>query len=448
MLSGDRLALSRAITVIESTHPRHIRHAQQLLAALAVERQHREAQQKAAAAAGSPAADAPAATAEPLSKEAREEAALRAPRSLRIGISGPPGVGKSTFIEALGRFLLSQGHRLAVLSIDPSSHVSGGSILGDKTRMAELARHPQAYVRPSPSKCVLGGVAAATYDTLLLCEHAGFSLVIVETVGVGQSEVSVHAMVDLMVLLAQPGGGDELQGMKKGLVELIDLVVVNKADGDMLAAARHTKLDYVHALQLNTRRKKDTDWKPQVKLCSSINQIQGQSVHPSPHDQTAEEAAELASQASAAGASGSSSAAAGPAASASRQQSQLRDIWSTMCAFDEWARGPFGDLHLRRAQQADTLLRQALSDNVAARIQHSLGALDSFRSVQQQLHTQAQQQQHPHAAAAPSAAATLPAAEVIPRVAAQRIVDEWIRREAEQQQQRSTSTDDATQRRS
>jgi len=338
MLSGDRLALSRAITVIESTHPRHIRHAQQLLAALAVERQHREAQQKAAAAAGSPAADAPAATAEPLSKEAREEAALRAPRSLRIGISGPPGVGKSTFIEALGRFLLSQGHRLAVLSIDPSSHVSGGSILGDKTRMAELARHPQAYVRPSPSKCVLGGVAAATYDTLLLCEHAGFSLVIVETVGVGQSEVSVHAMVDLMVLLAQPGGGDELQGMKKGLVELIDLVVVNKADGDMLAAARHTKLDYVHALQLNTRRKKDTDWKPQVKLCSSINQIQGQSVHPSPHDQTAEEAAELASQASAAGASGSSSAAAGPAASASRQQSQLRDIWSP-CARSTSGRG-------------------------------------------------------------------------------------------------------------
>jgi len=187
---------------------------------------------------------------------------------------------------------------------------------------------------------------AATYDSILLCEHAGFSLVLVETVGVGQSEVSVHSMVDLLILLVQPGGGDELQGMKKGLVELIDLVVVNKADGELLSAARHTKLDYAHALQLNTRRKKDTDWKPTVKLCSSIHETGGKHHNASQHAVPREDAA------AAAGASSP--------ATASRQQQQLRDIWLSVCAFDEWARGPLGDFHVRRARQADALLKQAL----------------------------------------------------------------------------------------
>jgi putative protein kinase ArgK-like GTPase of G3E family len=304
-------------------------------------------------------------------------------------------------------------------------------------------------------------VAAATYDTLLLCEHAGFSLVLVETVGVGQSEVSVHAMVDLLVLLAQPGGGDELQGMKKGLVELIDLVVVNKADGALRDAARHTKLDFVHALQLNTRRKKDTDWKPLVKLCSSINQVQGmsQSVHPAPHDRTEAEAAEL----------GSALTSSSPVSSSatSRQAEQLRSIWHAMCSFDTWARGVHGDLHVRRAQQANLLLRQALTDNIAARVQHGLTHLDSFQLVQKQLQAQAQAQRRQlggggggdnsssatsaaTSTAADAAAAPAPAPataevveEVIPRVAAQRIVDEWIRREAEHLMRGATSSSSA-----
>ncbi len=478
ILSGDRLSLSRAITLIESIHPKHILQAQQLLAALAHERQKREVAQARPADASNDAAADPASPA----TVAAEELTLKQKRALRIGISGPPGqssacappaandarsnagrslgssllpcvshhkrtltergiadvllpgVGKSTFIEALGRFLLSHGHRLAVLSIDPSSHVTGGSILGDKTRMAELARHPDAYVRPSPSKCVLGGVAAATYDTVLLCEHAGFSLVLVETVGVGQSEVSVHSMVDLLILLVQPGGGDELQGMKKGIVELIDLVVVNKADGELLAAARHTKLDYAHALQLNTQRKKQTDWKPIVKMCSSVNETTGgQSVHAQPREVDASSS------------TGSSAVASSPSSqsSVSRQHSQLRDIWLSICSFDVWSRGPFGDFYLRRAKQTESLLKQALSDNVTARLLHALQHITAYQLVQRQLETQAKAQQQQNAAStlaqgssADSAPAVLPPpAEVIPRVAAQRIVDEWITREASNVQQ-------------
>jgi LAO/AO transport system kinase len=170
--------------------------------------------------------------------------------AVRLGVTGPPGVGKSSFIETLGLALIAQGKKLAVLAIDPSSPVSGGSILGDKTRMERLAREPAAYIRPSPSGGTLGGVAHRTREAMLVCEAAGFDVVIVETVGVGQSEVEVHSMVDLFAVLLQPGAGDELQGIKKGVLELADVLVVNKADGDQKAAAERTRIDHAHALSL------------------------------------------------------------------------------------------------------------------------------------------------------------------------------------------------------
>jgi LAO/AO transport system kinase len=168
----------------------------------------------------------------------------------RIGISGAPGVGKSVFIEAFGLHLTQQAHRVAVLAVDPSSVRSGGSILGDKTRMEELARDPNAYIRPSPSGGALGGVTRRTRDAMLVCEAAGFDVVIVETVGVGQSETEVDHMVDVFVLLVAPGGGDELQGIKRGVMELVDVLVVTKADGELKNAATQSAADYRHALHL------------------------------------------------------------------------------------------------------------------------------------------------------------------------------------------------------
>jgi LAO/AO transport system kinase len=164
--------------------------------------------------------------------------------TIRLGISGPPGVGKSTFIEAFGLHAVALGHRVAVLAVDPSSVVSGGSILGDKTRMEALAREPAAFIRPSPAGRTLGGVARRTHETMLLCEAAGFDVVMIETVGVGQSETMVADMTDVLILLLQPGGGDDLQGIKRGIVELAAIVVVNKADGALKLAAEQTALDY------------------------------------------------------------------------------------------------------------------------------------------------------------------------------------------------------------
>jgi LAO/AO transport system kinase len=208
--AGDRRALARAITLVESTRADHREEAVALLDDLM------------------PATGA----------------------ATRVGISGAPGAGKSTFIETLGLHLVDDGHRVAVLAVDPSSTRTGGSILGDKTRMEELSRRPNAFIRPSPSGGTLGGVARRTREALLVCEAAGFDVVLVETVGVGQSEVAVASMVDLFVLLLAPGAGDELQGVKRGIVELADLVVVNKADGALLELARHTAADYAHALHL------------------------------------------------------------------------------------------------------------------------------------------------------------------------------------------------------
>ncbi|WP_207462423.1 methylmalonyl Co-A mutase-associated GTPase MeaB [Azospirillum sp. SYSU D00513] len=224
---GDRRALARAITLIESTRPDHRARADALLQALL-----------------------------PYSGN-----------SVRVGISGVPGVGKSTFIEAFGLHVIGLGHKVAVLAIDPSSQRTGGSILGDKTRMVDLSREPAAFIRPSPAGSTLGGVARRTREAMLVCEAAGFDVIVVETVGVGQSETAVADMVDLFLLLLLPGGGDELQGIKKGIVELADLLVVNKADGDLAATARHTVADYRHALML---LRHEADWIVPVLSCSAI----------------------------------------------------------------------------------------------------------------------------------------------------------------------------------
>ena len=210
VLAGDRRSLARAITLVESTRADHRARAADLLDTLLPHT-------------GS---------------------------AIRVGISGPPGVGKSTFIEALGTFLTGQGHRLAVLAVDPSSNRTGGSILGDKTRMERLARHPAAFIRPSPAAGELGGVARRTREASLVCEAAGFDVVLVETVGVGQSELSVADLVDLFVLLASPSGGDDLQGIKRGIMELADLVVVTKADGELANAANHAAADLRRAVHL------------------------------------------------------------------------------------------------------------------------------------------------------------------------------------------------------
>jgi len=191
----------------------------------------------------------------------------RAGRAIRVGITGPPGVGKSSFIEALGLQLIEKGQRLAVLDVDPTSPVSGGSILGDKTRMVSLSQREEAFIRPSPSGGMLGGVAHRTREARILVEAAGFDVVLIETVGVGQSETFVASMVDTFLVLLQPGAGDELQGIKKGLLELADLLVVHKADGDWLEAAQRAQAEYAQALHL--LRPASDVWRPEVRLASS-----------------------------------------------------------------------------------------------------------------------------------------------------------------------------------
>jgi LAO/AO transport system kinase len=188
--------------------------------------------------------------------------------AVRIGISGAPGAGKSTFIEAFGLHVVTHGHRLAVLAVDPSSARTGGSILADKTRMTELSKEPDVFIRPSPGGTQLGGVARRTREALLLCEAAGYDVVMVETIGVGQSEVAVADMVDLFCLLVAPGGGDDLQGIKRGIMELADLLVVNKCDGDLAAAAQRAQGDYANALHL--LRPRWQNWSAQVLASSAL----------------------------------------------------------------------------------------------------------------------------------------------------------------------------------
>lgn len=189
--------------------------------------------------------------------------------SKRIGITGVPGVGKSTFIESLGNFLISKGSKVAVLAIDPSSRLSGGSILGDKTRMNSLSKSSYAFIRPSPTRKTLGGVSNCTRENILLCEAAGYDTIIVETVGVGQSETLVKGMVDFFLLLMLPGAGDELQGIKKGIMEMADGIAINKSDGDNIDSAKHAKLNYQSALHLFASA--HSGWTPKVMMCSSLN---------------------------------------------------------------------------------------------------------------------------------------------------------------------------------
>ncbi len=191
-------------------------------------------------------------------------------KTLRIGITGSPGVGKSTFIEYLGNYLIEKGKKIAVLAVDPSSKITKGSILGDKTRMTNLSKNENAFIRPTASGSQLGGVARSTQETISLCEMAGYEIIIVETVGVGQSEYLVHSMTDVFLLLIQPGAGDELQGIKKGIVEMADVIVVNKADGDKIHDARQAKASYAKAIHLLSKR--PDDWTVQVQSCSSLEQ--------------------------------------------------------------------------------------------------------------------------------------------------------------------------------
>jgi LAO/AO transport system kinase len=228
--AGDRAALPKAITLVESTRADHRAQAQQLLLELTGDADSAE--------------------------------------SMHVGITGVPGVGKSTTIEALGMHLIEQGHRVAVLAVDPSSTRTGGSILGDKTRMAKLAVHPDAYIRPSPTSGTLGGVARATRETIVLLEAAGFDVILVETVGVGQSEVTVANMVDTFVFLTLARTGDQLQGIKKGVLELADIVVVNKADGEHAAEAKKAARELTGAIRLIYPR--ETLWRPPVLTMSAV----------------------------------------------------------------------------------------------------------------------------------------------------------------------------------
>jgi LAO/AO transport system kinase len=234
---GDRSALARAITVVESTRADHRRQAQQLLMEL---------------------------------MQGTDSVGVAGP-AMHVGITGVPGVGKSTTIEALGMYLIEQGHRVAVLAVDPSSTRTGGSILGDKTRMARLAVHPDAYIRPSPTSGTLGGVTKATRETIVLLEAAGFDVILVETVGVGQSEVAVSNMVDTFVFLTLARTGDQLQGIKKGVLELADVIVVNKADGAHATEAKGAARELAAAIRLIYPR--ETLWRPPVLTMSAMEGV-------------------------------------------------------------------------------------------------------------------------------------------------------------------------------
>jgi GTPase len=228
LLAGDRRALAKAVTLVESSRTDHRIQAENLIA----------------------------------------EIMPHTGTAMRIGISGVPGVGKSTFIEAFGAHVTNLGHRLAVLAVDPSSKRGGGSILGDKTRMEDLSRNPNAFIRPSPAGQTLGGVARRSRESILLCEAAGFDIILVETVGVGQSETAVADMTDMFLLMLLPAGGDELQGLKKGIVELADMILVNKADGELIDQAKRTAADYHGALRLLS--KGGESWSVPVLPCSAL----------------------------------------------------------------------------------------------------------------------------------------------------------------------------------
>jgi len=277
--NGERRALARAITLVESGRADHRAKAAELL----------------------------------------DELAKTGRQALRIGLSGTPGVGKSTFIESFGMMLTGQGLKVAVLAVDPSSARSGGSILGDKTRMERLSRDPSAFIRPSPSQSELGGVARRTRDAVALCEAAGFDVVLIETVGVGQSETVVAEMSDLFILLLAPAGGDELQGVKRGIMEMADIILVNKADGDLKPAAIRTCADYAGALRLLRKRPQDPEGFPKAMTVSAL------------------------------------------------EEEGLKTAWTEMQALAEWRREA-GHFDARRAQQARHWFEEEVRHGLLARL--------------------------------------------------------------------------------
>ncbi len=293
LTSGNRRALAKSITLVESKRPQDRQAATTLI----------------------------------------ESALPHTGRSLRIGISGVPGVGKSTFIESFGLHLISAGKRVAVLAVDPSSPVAGGSILGDKTRMAELSRAEAAFIRPSPSAGVMGGIAQRTREAILLCEAAGYDVILIETVGVGQSEVEVHGMVDFFMLLMVPNAGDDLQGIKRGITELVDGVVINKADGESLGLAMQTKQFYQSAFSIF--RTQDA-WKPQIMTCSAL------------------------------------------------KRENLDAVWEMICQFEAQARES-SSLTQRRAKQNIVWLKKLISTELEARILASEEVKQSYPELEAQV---------------------------------------------------------------
>ncbi len=298
--AGDRRAFARAITLVESTRADHARAADELILGLAAARGD-------------------------------------APPSLRIGLTGTPGVGKSTFIESFGLFLCDQGLRVAVLAVDPSSQRTGGAILGDKTRMPDLSRRKEAFVRPSPSSNMLGGVAAKTASVIELCEGAGFDVILVETVGVGQSETTVAELTDIFALLLAPGGGDELQGVKRGIMELADLVLVNKADGATKQLATRTAADYAGALRLLRRPAHTPEGFPKALTISALEGV------------------------------------------------GLEETWAAMGALLDWRRAQ-GVIAARRRSQALTAFERALDGQLLSALKsqpHTIGEIEAMRKAVQ-----------------------------------------------------------------
>jgi len=292
--TGERRALARAITLIESTRPDHRAQATDLLQSLAG----------------------------------------HGHQSLRIGLSGTPGVGKSTFTESFGMMLIERGLSVAVLAVDPSSARSGGSILGDKTRMPELSRQAKAFIRPSPARMELGGVARRTRDAIALVEAAKYDIILVETVGVGQSETMVADMTDIFVLLLAPAGGDELQGVKRGIMEIADIILVNKADGDLKAAAVRTCADYAGALKLLRKRARDPDGFPRALTVSAI------------------------------------------------EKSGLADAWNNITALADWRRDN-GVLAVRRVAQSRAWFRHEVEQGLIAKLRDTPEIAEALANLEQ-----------------------------------------------------------------
>ena len=292
LLAGERRALARAITLIESTRDDHRAIARDLIGEL-----------------------------------------YGKGDAIRLGLSGTPGVGKSTFIEAFGIMLAERGLKIAVLAVDPSSARTGGSILGDKTRMEQLSRHPNAFIRPSPSRAALGGVARRTREAIILCEAAGYDVVMVETVGVGQSETMVADMTDLFLLLLAPAGGDELQGVKRGIMEIADLIVVNKADGELKPTAIRTAADYRGALRLMRSRPQDPDDVPDAITVSAVT------------------------------------------------GDGLEDTWDRLSSLDQWRRGK-GWRDRRRAEQSQKWLSFEIDEGLKSRFRAHTAVNDAMAALQ------------------------------------------------------------------